>query len=59
MQDQSDNITYTRGSLEQEPSVWVKFKAFICPCLTTSSKTPHGTTNKGGKTAAEKGTQGL
>jgi hypothetical protein len=33
MQDQNDNMTETRGSLEERASLWGTFKGFVCPCF--------------------------
>jgi len=35
MQDQNDNMTETRGSLEEKTSIWITLKEIVCPCFTT------------------------
>jgi hypothetical protein len=35
---ENDNITETRNSTEKNPSFWVNFKAYLCPCLLVADK---------------------
>lgn len=35
MQDHNDNMTETRGSLEEKTSIWVTLKGIVCPCFST------------------------
>lgn len=53
MQDQNDNMTETRGSIEQTESFWGKVKILICPCLapkTESASSKNNDTTAGSKT---------
>jgi hypothetical protein len=33
MQDQNDNMTETRGSIEGSVTFWGKFRSILCPCF--------------------------
>jgi hypothetical protein len=38
MQEQRDDMTETRGSLEEQPSLWTTIRGCLCPCLASK---PH------------------
>lgn len=55
MQDQNDNMTETRGSIEQTESFWGKVKILICPCL--ASRTEVASSKNNDTTVGSKNTE--
>lgn len=46
MHDQNDNMTETRGSLEEKASVWSTFKGLLCPCFKGKHDSVSSTPNR-------------
>lgn len=46
MQEHRDDMTETRGSLEENPSLWTAIRGCLCPCL-TNKPPPHQVAKKG------------